>query len=112
MWKPCGRSNAGAQLDRDRVRLMAAEFVEDLVRLPPGVPGRRSVTGRVVDVAKVGQRVRLLVAVADTLVRVDGLPIALQGTQVIAELVVEVAEAVQAARPGPQVADLPKLPTA
>jgi len=33
---------------------MAAEFVEDLVRLLPGVPGRRSVTGRVVDIAKGG----------------------------------------------------------
>ncbi len=70
------------------------EFVEDVLRVSPGVTGCAGVAGGVVGVAEVGEDFGFVAALAETPDQVEGVLEAGDGLWVVAEVVVGVAETV------------------
>jgi len=75
-----------------------AELVEDGERVVPRPACPRAVSGSEVGVGERAQAGGLLGAVAQTATDVDGLPVAVDGLPVVAEVVLDVREAVPGGR--------------
>jgi alkanesulfonate monooxygenase SsuD/methylene tetrahydromethanopterin reductase-like flavin-dependent oxidoreductase (luciferase family) len=84
-----GRAEPGADL----VGGGRVELSEDDLDLPPGVAGRLGIAGAVVKLAEVGQGAGLAEAVAELAEQLEGVPVAVDGLRMVAEVLVDVAEA-------------------
>jgi hypothetical protein len=87
-------SGSSLELRADTVSVGVADFVEDIERLLPGLPGPIEVARAVVGVTDLAEDDRDAVAVAEVAADGESLFVAVGGFSVVAEVVVGVAEAV------------------
>jgi len=90
----CGRIVVLAQPGADPGRVDVTQVIQDAQGLLPGVLGAVLVAGGVADVAKVGEELGFIEAVAEFAHDVDGAKMAVDGFGEVAELMLGVAEAV------------------